>query len=146
MSKKGLNYKVLLIFAPVLILVGIAGFLVPADVALTSGAPAYNVFHIIFGLIGVWLLVLRNENYIRGFNIGFGLIDLYQAFAGYAHLFPEEHFRTIYFERLFRPRHARKPNTASWKTARFSGAFRRVKAWSLLPPLCANAKTRLRSV
>jgi hypothetical protein len=39
------------------------------------------------------LLILRNENYIRAFNIGFGLIDLYQALASFAHLFPEQYFR-----------------------------------------------------
>lgn len=37
---------ILLIFAAVLILVGILGFVIPADKALTSGAPAYNIFHL----------------------------------------------------------------------------------------------------
>jgi hypothetical protein len=41
----------------------------------------------------VLLLALRRENYIRAFNLGFGLIDLYQAAASYAHLFPKEYFR-----------------------------------------------------
>lgn len=93
LSKKGLNYKVLLVFAPVLILIGAAGFLIPADLAVTSGAFFYNIFHIVFGIIGVWLLILRNENYIRVFNLGFGLIDIYQAIAGYWHLFPEQYFQ-----------------------------------------------------
>lgn len=87
-SKKGLNYKVLLVFAPVLILTGIAGFVVPEEKALTSGASAYNIFHIVFGTIGLLLLFLRNENYIRIFNISFGLIDLYQAVAAFTNLFP----------------------------------------------------------
>lgn len=90
---KGINYKVLLIFAPVLILTGIAGFLVPEDVNLMSGAPAFNIFHIVFGVIGLFLLFLRNENYIRFFNIGFGLIDLYQAVAAFTNLFPIRHFQ-----------------------------------------------------
>lgn len=92
MSKKGLNYKVLLIFAPILILIGAAGFLVPADYAVTSGATVYNIFHLVSGIVGIWLLILRNENYVRVFNLGFGLIDLYQAVAGYWHLFPEQYF------------------------------------------------------
>ena len=93
MNVKSTNYKVLLVFAPVLILIGIAGFIIPPEKALTSGAAAYNIFHIIFGAIGVLLLVLKNENSIRLFNIGFGLIDLYQALASFAHLFPEHYFQ-----------------------------------------------------
>lgn len=93
MKNASVNYKVLLIFAPVLILTGVAGFLVPPEKALTSGAPVYNIFHIIFGAIGLILLVWRRENYIRAFNLGFGLIDLYQALASFAHLFPEQYFK-----------------------------------------------------
>jgi len=88
-----LNYIVLLVFAPILILVGILGFVIPPEVALTSGAAPYNVFHIIFGAFGLLLLLSKNEGYIRGFNIGFGLIDLYQALAGFLNLFPETHFQ-----------------------------------------------------
>ena len=87
-----LNYYVLLIFAPLLILTGIAGFIIPANKSLTSGAPAYNIFHIIFGLAGI-MIATYHYDYIRAFNIGFGVIDLYQAGASYLHLFPEKHFR-----------------------------------------------------
>ena len=93
MSLKSLNYKVLLVFAPVLILVGILGFIIPPEKSLTSGAAAYNIFHIVFGIIGLLLVLTKNENYIRLFNIGFGLIDLYQAIASFAHLFPEQYFQ-----------------------------------------------------
>ncbi|MEO6655303.1 MAG: hypothetical protein ABIO36_04410 [Pyrinomonadaceae bacterium] len=86
-----LNYYTLLVFAPLLILTGILGFVIPAKKALTSGTPAYNVFHIIFGLTGI-MIVTHHYDYIRAFNIGFGLIDLYQAAASYMHLFPEKHF------------------------------------------------------
>jgi hypothetical protein len=91
-NKKSLNYKVLLVFAPILILAGILGFVIPPEKAFTSGATAYNIFHIIFGAIGL-LLLFKNETYIRLFNTGFGLIDLYQALASFAHLFPEKYFR-----------------------------------------------------
>jgi hypothetical protein len=93
LSKRGLNYKVLLIFAPVLLLVGVLGFVLPAESSPTSGAPAYNVFHLAAGALGLILLVLRNENYVRAFNLVFGLIDLYQAAAGFADFFPEQYFR-----------------------------------------------------
>lgn len=90
---KSLNYKVLLIFAPILIFIGILGFVLPSSISLTSGEPAYNFFHIVFGIIGLITLFTRKESFIRGFNIGFGLIDLYQAAASFLHLFPKELFK-----------------------------------------------------
>lgn len=86
------NFWVLTIFAPILILTGILGFVIPANKSLTSGAPAYNVFHIVFGSVGIALVLGQNETGIRVFNIGFGVIDLYQAAASFLHLFPEKHF------------------------------------------------------
>jgi hypothetical protein len=91
-KKKSLNYITLMIFAPVLILTGVAGFLIPGDKGLTSGAIPYNIFHLISGSIGLAILLTRREQWIIGFNIVFGLIDLYQALASYAHLFPEKFF------------------------------------------------------
>ena len=88
-----MNYYVLAVFAPLLILIGIIGFIVPRDKGLTSGAPAYNVFHIIFGMLGVGILFSQHDSSIRAFNVGFGLIDLYQAAASFLHLFPEKHFK-----------------------------------------------------
>lgn len=88
-----LNHYVLLVFAPLLVLIGLLGFVIPDKKSLTSGAPAYNIFHIIFGSIGIGMLVCGNGNCVRWFIIGFGLIDLYQAAASYLHLFPERHFR-----------------------------------------------------
>ena len=88
-----MNYYLLLIFAPILILIGILGFLIPQNKSLTSGAPAYNLFHIAFGLIGLLIVLMGDDMAIRAFNIGFGTIDLYQAVASFAHLFPEKYFR-----------------------------------------------------
>lgn len=87
-----LNYYVLIIFAPLLILTGILGFIIPREKSLTSGAPAYNIFHIIFGLAGI-MIATHHYDYIKAFNIGFGLIDLYQAGASFLHIFPEKHFQ-----------------------------------------------------
>lgn len=88
---KKLNYITLTIFAPVLILTGLLGFILPDGPM--SNAPAYNIFHIIFGAIGLVFVLLKREDFIRGFNIGFGLIDLYQALASFLHWFPEQHFQ-----------------------------------------------------
>ncbi|MGI8657079.1 MAG: hypothetical protein ACR2LC_17900 [Pyrinomonadaceae bacterium] len=81
MNKKSANRIALMVFAPVLILTGIAGFLIPADKGLTSGAMPYNVFHIVFGCLGIALWLSKDEWLAINFNIGFGLIDLYQALA-----------------------------------------------------------------
>ena len=77
-----LNRYTLLVFAPVLVIAGLLGFIIPRDKALTSGAPAYNIFHIVFGLIGLAVaLLLPLSAGPRVFNLGFGVIDLYQALA-----------------------------------------------------------------
>jgi len=91
-KKKSVNFVTLAIFAPVLILAGVAGFLVPAQLSLTSGAAPYNVFHIFFGTIGLIILWTRKDSLVSFFNFGFGWIDLYQALASYANLPPKQYF------------------------------------------------------
>jgi hypothetical protein len=90
--KRTVNYITLMIFAPLLILVGIAGFLIPPQQSLTSGATPYNLFHILFGFVGLIILLSRREQFVSLFNAGFGLIDLYQAAASFLHLPPEQYF------------------------------------------------------
>ena len=92
MPRKSANYITLAIFAPILIIAGVVGFLVPPSLSLTSGAPAYNVFHLVFGLLGLLLVWAKKEKQISLFNAGFGLIDLYQALASYANLPPQQYF------------------------------------------------------
>jgi hypothetical protein len=86
-----LNYFTLLIFAPILILTGISGFILPDG--LMSNSTPYNFFHITFGIIGLTSVLSKKEFIIRGFNIGFGIIDLYQALASFIHWFPENYFQ-----------------------------------------------------
>jgi hypothetical protein len=90
--KRTANYITLMVFAPLLILVGIAGFLIPPQQSLTSGALPYNLFHIFFGFVGLIILISRREKFLSLFNAGFGLIDLYQAAASFLHLPPEQYF------------------------------------------------------
>lgn len=92
MAQRSANYITLGIFAPLLILVGVSGFLIPPQLTLTSGAPAYNIFHLTFGLLGVLVLWWGKEALVSSFNAGFGLIDLFQAVAGYADLPPKQYF------------------------------------------------------
>lgn len=88
-----MNYYILAVFAPILIIVGVLGFLIPENKSLTSGAPAYNIFHIFFGLIGLAVLLAGGDNLHRAFNVGFGAIDLYQAAASFLGLFPKSLFK-----------------------------------------------------
>jgi hypothetical protein len=43
-------------------------------------------------LIGLIFVLSKNSNLIRAFNIGFGLLDLYQALASFMDWFPESYF------------------------------------------------------
>jgi hypothetical protein len=90
-SGRDVNRLVARVFGPTLILTGIAGFIVPPKKAMTSGAPAYNVFHMVFGILGI--IASRHRGTARAFNLGFGAIDLYQAVASRRGLFPQKWFR-----------------------------------------------------
>lgn len=96
MENKTLNQTTLMIFAPLLILTGIAGFVVPAQYGLMSNAAPYNLFHIIFGAMGLVLLQTKNDFAASAFNLGFGLIDLYQALASVMGLSPIQYFHWTY--------------------------------------------------
>jgi hypothetical protein len=86
------NRRLLLIFAPVLILTGIGGFLIPPRLALMSGAAPYNIFHIVAGFVGLgaWWWGSRPA---AGFNLMFGLVDLWLAVAGMTGWFPSALFQ-----------------------------------------------------
>ncbi len=90
---ENLNFLTLAVFAPILVLVGILGFVIPPNKSLTSGAAPYNIFHLFFGVVGAIIVMVGHEDAVRAFNIGFGLIDLYQAVASYANLFPKQYFK-----------------------------------------------------
>lgn len=84
---------VLGVFSLLLVAVAALGFLSPDGRGTTSSAPAYNVFHLAFGLLGLALVVWGEPAAMRAFLIGFGLVDLYQALASHQHWFPEALFR-----------------------------------------------------
>ena len=90
--KTPLNLQVLRLFAPILLVVGVLGFVLPPSAALTSGAAPYNVFHLIFGLIGLGCVLSGRLDAVRAFNLGFGIIDLYQALASVTELWPRSLF------------------------------------------------------
>ncbi len=55
--------------------------------------PEYSVSLIKSNDLGLGILYLNNELASRSFNIGFGLIDLYQLLANRLGLFPQNYFR-----------------------------------------------------
>jgi hypothetical protein len=92
MENRTLNQTTLMIFAPLLILTGVAGFVIPAQYGLMSNATPYNLFHIVFGAIGLVLLQTKSDLAASSFNLGFGLIDLYQVLASVVGLSPIQYF------------------------------------------------------
>ena len=87
-----------MIVAPLLLLTGIAGFVLPEQYALMSNATPYNLFHIFFGALGLVLLSAKNDLVASVFNFGFGLIDLYQVLASVVGLTPIEYFHWTYVD------------------------------------------------
>ena len=96
MENKSLNQITLTIVAPLLMLAGIAGFVLPERYSLFSGATPYNLFHLIFGAIGLLLLSAQNDLWPSLFNFVFGLIDLYQVLASVVGLSPIQYFHWTY--------------------------------------------------
>ena len=73
--------------------VGAAGFAPHADRTGTSTAPAYNLFHVAFGALGLGAAASHDRRAARAFVVGFGLIDLYQLVASRRQWFPARQFR-----------------------------------------------------
>ncbi|HEY8412886.1 MAG TPA: hypothetical protein VIK76_15840, partial [Pyrinomonadaceae bacterium] len=80
------------------LLTGIAGFVLPERYSLMSGAAPYNLFHILFGALGLVLLSAKNDLVASVFNFGFGLLDLYQVLASVVGLTPIEYFHWTYVD------------------------------------------------
>ncbi len=98
MENKTLNQKTLAVVAPLLMLTGIAGFVIPERYSLLSGAAPYNIFHLIFGAIGLLLLTTKNDLWASLFNFSFGLIDLYQVLASVVGLTPIQYFHWTFVD------------------------------------------------
>ena len=81
------------LFGPLLVVTGLAGLLLPARLSLMSNAVPYDMFHIAFGALAIALVAARSARGAALFNVGFGVIDLYQALAGLTGVFPAGVFR-----------------------------------------------------
>jgi hypothetical protein len=98
MENKTLNQKTLMVLAPLLVLTGVAGFVIPEQYSLMSGAAPYNMFHLIFGALGLVLMSTKSDLLASSFNLGFGLIDLYQVLASVVGLTPIQYFHWTYVD------------------------------------------------
>ena len=98
MEDKSLNQKTLAVLGPLLLLTGIAGFVIPPQYSLMSGAAPYNLFHIICGALAIFLAMANNELLASTFNLGFGLIDLYQVLASVVGLTPIQYFHWTFID------------------------------------------------
>ena len=98
MENKTLNETTLMILAPLLLLTGIAGFVIPEQYTLMSNALPYNLFHLIAGAIGLILISAKSDLAASAFNFGFGLIDLYQVLASVVGLTPIEYIHWTYVD------------------------------------------------
>ena len=98
MENKTLNQKALMVLAPLLVLTGIAGFVIPEQYNLMSGATPYNMFHLISGTLGLLLISANSDLLASSFNLGFGLIDLYQVLASVVGLTPIQYFHWTYVD------------------------------------------------
>jgi len=96
MENKTLNQKTLMVLGPLLLLTGIAGFVIPESYSLMSGAAPYNLFHIVFGALGLAVVMTNSDRWASAFNLIFGLIDLYQALASVVGLAPIQYFHWTY--------------------------------------------------
>lgn len=87
-----------MVLAPLLVLTGIAGFVIPEQYNLMSGATPYNMFHLISGTLGLLLISANSDLLASSFNLGFGLIDLYQVLASVVGLTPIQYFHWTYVD------------------------------------------------
>jgi hypothetical protein len=87
------NLGLLRLFALLLLIAGVLGFVVPAELSLMSGAAPYNVFHLGAGAVAQVIVLRKSVRGAIAFNIAFGAIDVWQAIAGLTGLFPAEYFQ-----------------------------------------------------
>lgn len=76
------------VFGAILILTGIVGLVAQDPAGLMSQAVPYDLFHVAFGSLAVGLAWKRRYTGAALFNLGFGLVDLWQVVAGLTGLFP----------------------------------------------------------
>lgn len=84
----GVPRVALFLLSLLLVTAGIVGFVLPPGKGDFSGAVPYNVFHLTFGALAGAIALWGGRRSASAFNVGFGLIDLYQALASAKGLFP----------------------------------------------------------
>src|SRR5580704_8113143 len=62
------NLRLLTVFGPLLIVTGVGGLLLPPGLSLMSGAAPYDIFHILFGALGLAIVLARSARWAALFN------------------------------------------------------------------------------
>jgi hypothetical protein len=87
------NVRIAAGFGAILVLTGVLALVLPANASPMSNAVPYDLFHIVFGMVGIGCGLSRRLGLARAFNAGFGAIDLYQAAASVTGLWPTALFQ-----------------------------------------------------
>jgi hypothetical protein len=90
-----MNFNVLAlgIFSALILLIGVADFLLPEYLTILSATYICNLFRINLGLIGIIIALFNHIKLSRHSNFVFGMLLTYLAVASFFHLFPEEFFQ-----------------------------------------------------
>jgi hypothetical protein len=89
---RNINFLVLKILSPILILIGVAGYFLPSSYKIICTDSYYNLFHIDAGIIGFIIVLIGNLAIARLYNILLGCVYVYQAVASFLHIFPAKLF------------------------------------------------------
>lgn len=83
----------ILFFALLLLYAGVQPLVFPDPTAATSQAPAYAWFHLVASAVALAAVLLSRGQWSPAFALGFGLVDIYQAFASGFGWIPQGWFR-----------------------------------------------------
>jgi len=89
---RNINFLVLKILSPILILIGVVGYFLPPGYRIICTDTFYNLFHIDAGILGFIIVLIGNLALARFYNILLGGVYVYQAVASFLHIFPAKLF------------------------------------------------------
>ena len=90
-------FKVNRLFAMLMVVLLLGSGLIGQRIRL-SRSNAYDLFHIVFGILALVAVVVQGGKYAAVFNLVFGAIDLYQGVAYNLGLFPSQLFALMPFD------------------------------------------------
>jgi hypothetical protein len=98
---KNSNLLILKILSPLLLMLGVAGYLLPKEYSFICRDCYYNLLHINLGMMGFIMLFASNQALIRLYNIFLGFLFFYQATASLLNIFPARLFHYTCIDDIF---------------------------------------------